>query len=568
MRPTRLLLPALLCAALAACQPRITPLAAIQGDGARSPLAGQTVSAEGVVNADFSAGLGGFFMQSDGAGLFVAWPEGAQPTPRAGDRVRVRGTVAELGEGEATITALIQPAVEIVAGGEPPAPLVLRAAPDSPQAWERIEGVLVRIALPLTVTGNHALLRLGEIEAAFDGRLWTPTELAPPGPEAERLAADNARRRVLLDDGRTAQYPETLPHLPGPLSADAPLRAGSVLHEVTGVVDHRFGRHRLQLVAPPRVEQAPRPDAPQVPGALRVAAFNMENLFNGDGRGGGFPTPRGAATPQAHARQVAKLVAAVQSLNPDIAALSEVENDGDGPESALAQFVDALNAAGPARDWRHVASGELAGTAPIRVALIYRAGRVTPVGEVAAAHTAPFGHGSRPPLAAAFRMGDAAPVAVVANHFKSKGSCPPPPDPNADQGDGQGCWNTLRHEVALALHAWLGSDPTRTGGDRVVILGDLNSHTHEDPPRALRALGWVDAFGDTPTYSYVFNGQAGRLDHALLSPALAPRLRGAAKWHINADEHEGFGYPRCPALGCDGPWASSDHDPLLIGLDP
>ncbi|MFN3843181.1 MAG: ExeM/NucH family extracellular endonuclease [Rehaibacterium terrae] len=559
-------LAATLCLALlTACQPQLTPLSAVQGEGPRSPLAGQTVSVEGVVNAEFGAGLGGFFLQSDEAGLFVAWPEGVQPVPRPGDRVRVRGTVAELGQGEATVTALIQPRVEILGHGEPPAPRVL----DTPPAdWEPHEGVLIRIQAPLTVTGNYTLLRYGELEVAFDGRLWTPTELAPPGPEAARIAADNARRRLLLDDGRTLHYPDSLPYLPQPLSSEAPLRAGSLVRGATGVLDHRFGRYRLQLTAPLDIEQAPRPDAPRVAGALRIAAFNLENLFNGDGRGGGFPTARGAATPEEHARQVAKLVAAVQGLDPDLAALSEVENDGDGPDSALAQFVDALNAAGPAHDWRYIASGEFAGGDAIRVALIYREGRVTPVGRVAGLTAAPFDRGNRPPLAAAFRQGDAAPIVVVANHFKSKGGCPPGPDPNADQGDGQACWNALRTRAAKALHAWIASDPTQIGSDRAVILGDLNSYSQEDPLRTLRDLGWVDAFANGPSYSYVFAGQAGRLDHALLSPALAPRLRGAAKWHINADEHEGFGYPRCPALGCDGPWASSDHDPVLIGLDP
>ena len=42
-------------------------------------------------------------------------------------------------------------------------------------------------------------------------------------------------------------------------------------------------------------------------------------------------------------------------------------------------------------------------------------------------------------------------------------------------------------------------------------------------------------------YSYVYDGQIGRLDHALLSPALAARLQGAAEWHINADEPDAPG---------------------------
>ena len=56
----------------------------------------------------------------------------------------------------------------------------------------------------------------------------------------------------------------------------------------------------------------------------------------------------------------------------------------------------------------------------------------------------------------------------------------------------------------------------------------------------------------------------GRLDHALLSPALARRLRGASEWHSNADEPAGAGYAGSAVAG---PWRSSDHDPMLLGFD-
>jgi predicted extracellular nuclease len=47
---------------------------------------------------------------------------------------------------------------------------------------------------------------------------------------------------------------------------------------------------------------------------------------------------------------------------------------------------------------------------------------------------------------------------VVVNHFKSKGSCPSATtDPNADQGDGQGCWNVRRTQEA---RSWSGSCAT------------------------------------------------------------------------------------------------------------
>ncbi len=65
-------------------------------------------------------------------------------------------------------------------------------------------------------------------------------------------------------------------------------------------------------------------------------------------------------------------------------------------------------------------------------------------------------------------------------------------------------------------------------------------------------------------YSYVYSGLTGRLDHALLSPSLAKQLRGAAEWHINADEQDAQGYANGdPAVRS----RSSDHDPLLLGFD-
>ena len=313
---------------------------------------------------------------------------------------------------------------------------------------------------------------------------------------------------------------------------------------------------------------------------MRIAGLNMLNLFNGDGQGVGFPTERGAASAEAHARQRAKLVATLRALDPAIAALQEVENDGDGEHSALAQFVAALNAAEAdeaARDWRFVPSAALAGHDAIRVAIVYRANRVTPVGEPASLATGPFERGSRPPLVQAFRAGRGPVFAVASNHFKSKGGCEDAEGGNRDQRDFQGCWNAARVEAARALSDWLATDPTGQGAGAAmtVVLGDLNAHAEEDPLRLLREAGWRDAFAvaaadpdGAPPHSFVFRGEAARLDHALLGAGLAERLRGAAEWHANADEGEAFHYSRdASAEGAASPWRASDHDPMLLGLD-
>lgn len=590
MRRPSLFRPLLLAPALlAACTPPVADpagtiaeeagvlaIAAVQGSGQRSPHEGRRVTVEGVVVARFG-GLGGVYLQSlapdedpnTSEGLFLPQARDAEPRLQVGDHVRVSGTVLEQGDDGATLTSLDPSVVEVI-GQAPVAPQVLESAPPSPGDWERYEGMLVSIATPLTVTGNEDLSRYGELRVSFDGRLYTPTEIAPPGPMAKDIAAENARLMLRLDDGRTSRDPDTLWFLPGKrLGDDAPLRVGSVLAGVTGVLDQRFGSHRLQLTeAIADIQQAPRPAPPEVPGDRRIAGFNLLNLFNGDGRGGGFPTPRGAATEADYQRQQAKLVATVQAMDPDLAALMEIENDGYGPESSIARFVGALNAAGPHDDWRLIDSGSGPGDNPIRVGIIYRASRFTPVGRPAMLADGPFRDRSRVPLAQAFRAGGGPVFVVVANHFKSKGGCGEARDGDADLGDGQGCFNATRVESARLLHAWLAKDPTGSRPAGHLLIGDFNAYAQEDPMRLLRAEGWQDAFArmklERP-YSFVFQGQSGRLDHALLDAGLAARLRGATEWHSNADEADAFGY-RSANKG-DSPWRASDHDPLLLGLD-
>lgn len=442
------------------------------------------------------------------------------------------------------------------------------ATPATPADWAQRVGQTITLAGPLTVTGNAMLLQKGELALADGGRLWQPTERAAPGLPAQQRVAENLQRRLLVSAG-TAHIPGSSPwYLPTPVSAERPLRVGSTVFGVTGVLAKAPDGYRLQLSRPiERIVQAPRPDPPQLPGDVRIASFNVLNLFNGDGRGGGFPTERGAATLADYQAQQRKLVAVVQALQPDAAALMEIENDGDGPDAALGQFVAALNQAGPARDWRAIAAPFAAMDGPIRVALIYRSSKLHAIGAPATLRSAPFGARSRPPLAQAFKAGAGPVFVLVATHLKSKGSCFEATGLDRDQGDGQGCWNPTRVASAALLGDWLATDPTRSGSDLSMIIGDFNAFAQEDPLQKLTAGGWCNAMPTTPGsvhYSFVFADQSGRLDHALLSPALFARLQGAAEWHINADEQEAFDY-RQDTQGHY--WRASDHDPLLLGLD-
>ena len=526
---------------------------------------------------NFAQGLQGVFVQSEhddgdpltAEGIFVEHSATASPRLHSGDRVRVSGRVAELGQDKASLTSLRDTVLTVLSRGQVK-PTALSRAPATAADWERYEGMYLQITAPLTVSGNDGLSRYGELSASFDGRLFRPTELVAPGSQAEAIAADNARRRVLLDDARSTENPGSLWFLPQPLSDAQPVRAGSQLTQVFGVLDQRSGKYRLQLTEPVQVRQQPRPSAPSVPGDFRVASLNLLNLFNGDGHGAGFPTQRGAQTFAQYQQQQAKLVAVVQALKPDVAALMEVENDSVGADSTVQQFADALNAAGPGRDYRAVATGRGPGTDAIRVAMIYRSTRVRPEGRAVFLTGGPFAERSRVPMAQAFRVGSGSVFVVAANHFKSKGCGHDDKQAQGEDGDrhdGQGCWNAVRVESARRLHAWLAGDPTRSASKLVLVVGDLNAHAQEDPLRALYQSGWQDAFALAQVvapYSFVFDGQAGRLDHALLNAALAAHLRGAAEWHNNSDEAEFFDYHQ----DLDGdPYRASDHDPILLGFD-
>ncbi len=72
-------------------------------------------------------------------------------------------------------------------------------------------------------------------------------------------------------------------------------------------------------------------------------------------------------------------------------------------------------------------------------------------------------------------------------------------------------------------------------------------------------------------YSYVFDGEAGYLDHALATSSLSRQVTGVTIWHINADEPSVLDYNtefKTQDLYAPTPYRSSDHDPVVVGLRP
>jgi predicted extracellular nuclease len=570
--------------ALAECLSETTAISAIQGNTDTSPLLGRQLSTQGVVTAVVYPGskAAGLLLRGEQAAteavansLFIADIEAAaiyQP----GQVLQVSGTVAELNQQ----TSLHQVS-EIKLCGEAetvnPQRLTLPLADNL--NWELLEGALLHFNQPLIVNDTYHLARYGEVTVA-DQRLMVPTEQQLPGDAAAALFDTQQQRHMLVvDDGRYQQNPEPLMLGELKISASQTLRVGDTLNDLTGVLWQDERGYRLVPTTTPHFSQTnPRPAAPAAKPAkaLRVASFNVLNYFNGQGQNPAFPTRRGASTPVELARQQAKTVAALAALDADVIGLLEVENNGYGQRGALAELTGALNKVA-SKPYRFIITREKPGSDGIKVALLYRPATVSVEGKAAMLLTAPFDWGSRPPLAQSFRhLATNELVTVSINHFKSKGSCPKDAkDVNADQQDGQACWNALRTRSAKALSDWLQSQPTGVSTDKQIIIGDLNAYRQEDPIRTLEQQNWQylqSAQGSQ--YSYVFRGRTGSLDHALASPALAKQLSSMQHWAINADEpvlldyNTEFKSTNQQKLWYRAdPYRSSDHDPLIATFE-
>ena len=374
-----------------------------------------------------------------------------------------------------------------------------------------------------------------------------------------------------------------------------------------------------------------RTDAPEdVGGTLQIASYNVLNYFTtidvtGAGTGpDGTLDPRGADTVEEFERQSAKIVDGIIGTGAEVIALQEIENNGTG---AIGTLVDQLNAEGTAANYAYVdptGTGDFIGTDAITTGIIYDANAVTLLhseyivyDEPSAATTFAIADEiqtalgisevddfdrNRPTVVATFIDNATGQTFTVASsHFKSKGQSGLQDladaaqahldaggtditqaqldallaDPNFDQGDGQGFWNGVRTDAAQELDTFISTVYNGGGVDNVLLLGDMNAYAEEDPVQFLDDdagyVDLIDAFiGQDVAYSYVFDGQRGTLDQGLADAAFAGSVTGVTEWHINADEPDLINYDTSfndPAFYNDGVYASSDHDPLIIGVE-
>lgn len=546
------------------CSATDTPVGAVQGTGAASPARGSTVTVQGVVTRLFggssTAANNGYYLQDAGDGndassdgIFVSGE------PRTvGEVVQVTGTADEPFDQTAIVNSSSQ--VSCSTGSPLPAPVDLTLPVSDTGEFERREGMRVRFPQTLLVNEARNTDNFGEVRLA-DIALQNPTDVAEPGAPAQAVATSNARRQILLDDGTQVTNPRPVPYIP----AGGTLRRGQTTSGLTGVLGFAFGAYRVQPTDDVQFGAGsnPRENSPgEVGGFLRVSSYNVLNYFT-------TLNSRGAQNATDFEEQEAKIVAGIRALGVDAVALQEIENN----QATLDTLVAALNE-GPDPDvWAGVPfPSNLSTTDVITTAIVYRSDRLTRVGEsVAGANPV----NNRDPVAQQFQVsagvaGAGERFTVVSNHLKSKGGTGT--GDNADTGDGQGAFNGDRVRQAQFLVGFINN--LRQAEPDVISLGDYNAYTLEDPIDVLRQAGLIDVGQElvplSDRYSFVFSGEQGVLDHAIVTPELFQKITGADHWHPNADEPDLLEYGTANNGDYYRPDAfrASDHDPLVVGIGP
>jgi len=600
-------------------------ISTIQGSGPSAPNPGSLVTVEAVVIGDYQAAdeMGGFFIQEEDTdqdgddltseGIYV-FCDTCPINVVEGDLVEVTGVVSEFANlteisvvganGNITIVSsnnlgLVTPATLSL-----PAP----ASTSASTTYESVESMLIEFTNTLTVTEHFQLGRYGQLVLSTGGKQIQYTQTNQPSTAGYAAHQTNINlNRIILDDYNDDQNIDPVTHpVPGGFSNTNTVRGGNTVNALKGVMDWSwsgFSGTDAWRIRPVKhdpvsfVDSNPRvsPHSP-VGGDLKVVSFNVLNYFNGNGNGGGFPTARGADSQAELLRQTDKIVSALTSIDADIVALVELENDySDGPNSAIASLVNALNASPGSAVYDYVDPSANVGTDEIVNGFIYKTNTVdlagSPVILSAASFTDPNNTGSsrnRPALAQTFEVVQSSSpsfgekITIAANHLKSKGS--PCGAGDDDTTTGQGNCNTTRALAATALVNWLASDPTNSGDADYMIVGDLNAYAMEDPIDNIVNAGYTDlaTLFDPAGTSFVFSGEWGSLDYALVNGDLLSQVTGMTHWNINADEVSLLDYndtvldtlgerafeakPPTNPLYTPDEYRSSDHDPIIVGL--
>ena len=333
------------------------------------------------------------------------------------------------------------------------------------------------------------------------------------------------------------------------------IRLGATIEQLQAVVLNT-GERNIRIDGPQSFGNNERPtQRPDVGNArLIVCESNLEYycpVWDGT---------YGAESDEEFERQHLKTVKALANIDADLYALEELQQGRE----ALDQLVAGLNACTAPGRYAAVADGDSVTSTYIKTGMIYRTDKLRPVLHL--------GHPYHPSNSEFVMMaGDYRRLLVqcfeeietgerfvlCVNHFKSKSG-----------GDStNNFYNETRMEEAFLLLNFLSAELQNNYYEDadVLILGDLNCGTMEEPVRLIEEYGYENVVSRYAPdgYSYTFNDEVEYLDHALASATMAEQITGVAPYHLNADEPYQLHYNYSEDTTM---YRYSDHDPIIIGL--
>ena len=541
--------------------PEITKIHAVQGPGDGSPLAGRTVTVEGVVTGiddEVGAGFGsgntirrfpedaGIFVQEEAAdadadpdtseGVFVGFVRD-RAAYKPGDVVRVNGRVGEK-FGLTMISETFDREPEEVGSVPVPAPVEIDAAraeaqdPASRPYYETLEGMRARLAVGTANSGGTN--KFGEL-------------FMTPGTDRDRVFRTDTEPALIATDADAGAGDPGNPYRdPDGSTTEVDADLFDTVEGVVGPMGFSFENYRIMVqpgdlpavtdtgVAYPYEELEPAESR-----QFRVASFNVENYFPVGGALDG-----GNVSQDEFDEKTARLTDAIDDRleRPEVVAVQEVYDLAT--LRTLAASVGGYTAhLEEGNDSRGIDVGFLIEDG-VKVEGVTQYGKAATAPEGLDCSDVPGGLFDRPPLAVEVTARGFGGFTVFSNHFASKAA------PDACR-EAQAAF--VRDRVAELEDA----------GKRSIVAGDLNAFEDESALRTLEdGTTTLDNLWDTAPeqgrYSFAFQGRLQTLDHVLVTQGLKNRAGDFRYAHFDNDYFER-----------DDPTDGhhvSDHDPPVLTL--
>ena len=391
--------------------------------------------------------------------------------------------------------------------------------------WDAYVGKMVQITTPLYVCGNY-----------YDSLILSPERLYVPEEKAYGLADGDS---TLYWKIKNANRQNTL-RLSCKIT-NYKVRTGAMVKNLQARV---VAPGKLVTGATPKFMNNKPEVKPKMPkGGLLICAANIQNYFYNLG---GYAQRK--TTKEQQALQTLKICKAFKQIDADIYALCEIQK-GD---SAAQMLVDAMNAMRKKEQYAYVSHGWSNGDT-ISCGYIYRKDKVRPCGDVQYAYQDKRNHYHFRLMACGFEeIANGEKFVLNINHLRSK------------RGTGMESNEKRMANVDSLLLMLDRVEREQVFGDSdVLLVGDYNAYTQEEPIQTLVRAGYEDVLmrDDSTGYSYVYQSEAGYLDRVFASESMAKQVKQVAVYHLNADYFYSRGFKR----GLDDTmYRYADHDPILI----